>query len=152
MKRNMKIGIAAAAVVLAAAFGAVALAGAVPFGAAKASDTRTEKSLASADVRYVQLDRLVVMLRDDASVRPRYVSIDLVLTAPTQKHEKQVREQLPMLRAVSYQALSDLSVADVRRMRPTDYSTRLVSAFDTTYGGPGARPFDNVMIARVMVD
>ncbi|AKE05347.1 flagellar basal body protein [Burkholderia sp. AU29985] len=115
--------------------------------------TAAPKAAADVDTaRYVSLDKLVVMLKADGAARPRYMSIDLVFTAATEKSEKRVREQLPLLRALSYQALSEYSAADVLRMRPTDMSDRLNGAFAAAFGTEEARPFTDVLVAKVMVD
>ncbi|WP_152034526.1 hypothetical protein [Burkholderia contaminans] len=117
-------------------------------------DTAAPKT-AAADIdtaRYVSLDELVVMLKADGAARPRYMSIDLVFTTATEKSEKRVREQLPLLPALSYQALSEYSAAHVLRMRPTDMSEGLNGAFATAFGTEEARPFTDVLVAKVMVD
>jgi len=142
------IGVAVLALGGAAATAAVLLTGG-QFGGTAAPKT------AAADIdtaRYVSLDNLVVMLKADVAALPRYRSIYLMVTTATEKSEKRVREQLPLLRALSYQALSEYSAADVLRMRPTDMSERLNGAFATAFGTEEARPFTDVLVAKVMVD
>lgn len=108
--------------------------------------------LATEDARYLPLEKLVVMLRADTATRPRYLLIDLVFKTEAGKNEKLAREQLPLLRAVSYQALSEYSAAEVMKMRPADYSKCLKSAYTKAYGAADEWPFSEVLVSKVMVD
>ncbi|MFH5254422.1 flagellar basal body-associated FliL family protein [Burkholderia semiarida] len=149
MKLSRKWIAAGVAVIALGGTGAAMLAMRTPFvggGSPKAAPSTADAA------RYVSLDKLVVMLRSAEAARPRYMSIDLVFTASDEKAEKRVREQLPLLRALSYQALSEKTVADVMRMKPADFSILLNKTYEPTFGSKDARPFADVLVAKVIVD
>ncbi|KVO87706.1 hypothetical protein WL21_04820 [Burkholderia ubonensis] len=148
MKLNWKVALAGVVVVAAGAAGAVMMVAGNPF----AGTQPPKAAIAAEPARYVALDKLIVMLRASGGARARYMSVDLVFTAPDDKAERRVREQLPYLRALSYQALSEYGVADVMNMRPADYADILNKAYASAYGAGDTAPFTGVMVARVTVD
>ncbi|WP_175885463.1 flagellar basal body-associated FliL family protein [Burkholderia sp. BCC0044] len=106
-----------------------------------------------AGARYVPLERLIVMLRgSEGDMRPRYLVLDLVFSARGARHEKQVREHLPVLRATAYSALAGRTSAEVLRMGPIELAALLDNAYEHAYGGVDRRPFDKVMVTKVMMD
>jgi len=149
MKRSVKWMAIGGAVLALGGAGAAMLATGVPFGRAVAP-----KAVASdiETARYVSLDKLIVMLKGDGTVRPRYMSVDLVFTASSESAEKRVRDRLPLLRALSYRALSQYTAAEIVQMRPDDMSARLKDAFSTAFGNEESRPFADVLVVKVMVD
>lgn len=105
------------------------------------------------DSLYVPLDKLIVMLHDSNGVpRSRYAAMDLVFPVADAKLEKQVRDQLPMLRSVAYRALSGYSADDIRGMSVDQLSATLFGAYTEAYGGPAVTPFSNVLIGKLMLE
>ena len=84
------------------------------------------------DVRqasYVTLDKIVVMLKTDQSLRTAntYMSLDLVLRTD-KLHEKAAKAELPMLKGVAVRTLSQVAMeqAKARGEGATVYKGRLV--------------------------
>jgi len=152
MKKNlMVVGVAAAV--------AVGVGGATAFLMARTQSTNTVvlskngRLPIDAKARYVSLDKLIVMLRGtEGSPRPRYLVVDLVFSAADGKREKQVREQLPVLRAAAYRALAERTPADMQRMGPVELAVLLRTEYEGAYGGNASVPFDQVMVTKVMMD
>ena len=151
MKGNLIVAAIAAAV-------AVSVAGATAFvmtrnNAQNVASTKPGQLPIDAKARYVPLDKLIVMLRGtEGSARPRYLVMDLVFSAADAKLEKQVRDQLPVLRATAYRTLATQTPADVQRMGPVDFSNLLRAEFESAYGAGNRVPFEQVLVTKVMMD
>lgn len=151
MKGNLMVAAIAAAV-------AVGVAGATAFvmsrnHAPSVISLKPGQLPIDAKARYVSLDKLIVMLRgSEGSARPRYLVMDLVFSAADAKHEKQVRDQLPVLRATAYRTLAAHTPADVQRMGPTEFAALLRAEYESAYGAVDRVPFDQVLVTKVMMD
>ena len=154
----MIIGVGAIAVLSAAAAGgamwwmkpqAAEAAGAAPVEAA--APKKKEKS--DKPVKYVTLDKVIVMLRREPNeAQAHYLSTDLVL-ATNEEGEKQTKEHLPLLRAVAVRALSAHSLAEARGMTVEQYAEQLNKTFDANYASEERdKPFDEVMIGKLIIE
>ena len=150
-----KIGIIAAIIVVAA----LAAAGATAFamkrmGGAVPEAAQPQARVAISDgARYVPLEKLVVMLRNDvAGARPRHLVMDLVFVAADAKREKLVREQLPILRATAFRAFAERTPDEVARMHPDDFESALDKEYTAAYGRGDRAPFEQVLVTKAMMD
>lgn len=157
-KLKMIIGVVAVAVLSAAAAGgamwwmkpqAAEAAGAAH--AEKAEPKKKEKS--DKPVKYVTLDKVIVMLRRAPNeAQAHYLSTDLVL-ATNEEGEKQTKEHLPLLRAVAVRALSAHSLAEAQAMTVEQYAEQLNKTFDANYASEERdKPFDEVMIGKLIIE
>jgi len=110
-----------------------------------------QATTATADSRFVTLDKLIVMLRAPEATRSRYLALDLVFQTDA-KQEKQVKDQLPLLRSAAYRALSGYSMDDIRAMDVDQLSAVLQDAYTKVYGGAAAVPFSNVQVGKQMLE
>lgn len=106
---------------------------------------------ATPESRFVTLDKLIVMLREPAGSRSRYLVMDLVFQTD-ESRMTQVRDQLPLLRSTAYRALSGYSADDIRRMEVDQLAATLQQAYAKVYGQAGAAPFSSVQISRQMLE
>jgi len=120
-------------------------------GAAAQEPKKKEKS--DEPVKYVTLDKVIVMLRrgpNEASAH--YLSTDLVLATTVDK-EKQAKEHLPLLRAVAVRALSSHTLADASAMTVEQFAAQLNKTFDASYASEERdKPFDEVMIGKLIIE
>ena len=109
------------------------------------------------DVRqasYVTLDKIVVMLKTDQSLRTAntYMSLDLVLRTD-KPHEKAAKAELPMLKGVAVRTLSQLTVEQARTMSIDEWTELLSADLVAAYAShPDLRPFDKVMVSRLIIE
>lgn len=150
-----KIGIVAGIIVVAA----LAAAGATAFAMKRMGGSAPEAAQPPARVsisdgaRYVPLEKLVVMLRNDtAGARPRHLVMDLVFVAANAKREKAVREQLPILRATAFRAFAERTPDEVAQMHPDDFEAALDKEYALAYGRNERAPFDQVLVTKAMMD
>ncbi|WP_312554012.1 flagellar basal body-associated FliL family protein [Massilia sp.] len=156
-KLKMIIGVVAVAVLSAAAAGGAmwwmkpqaAQAG----EAAHAAETPKKKEKSDKPVKYVTLDKVIVMLRRAPNeAQAHYLSTDLVL-ATDEKREKLTKDHLPLLRAVAVRALSAHTLAEASGMTVEQYAEQLNKTFDANYASEEReKPFDEVMIGKLIVE
>jgi flagellar protein FliL len=132
------------------------LAGAGPFAkqhaqAIQARDVDGDVVLKNADARFVTLDKVIVMLNEPDTFHSRYLSLDLVFQTDA-KHEKQVKEQLPLLRSTAYHVLAPYSTQAIRGMDVDQLTGVLQDAYAKAYGGTRELPFSHVQIAKQMIE
>ncbi|CAJ0819431.1 MULTISPECIES: flagellar basal body-associated FliL family protein [Ralstonia] len=156
MKKNLMIAAIAVAVVLATA-GATAFTMSRMNGASAASAAPVvpapARNAISDEARYVSLEKLVVMLRNDGpGARPRHLVMDLVFVAANAKQEKAVREQLPILRATAFRAFAEHTPDEVVRMHPDDFEAALDKEYAAAYGRTNRMPFEQVLVTKAMMD
>jgi flagellar protein FliL len=130
--------------------------GAGPFAkhhpaAAKLAHQIDDVPMATADSRFVTLDKVIVMLNEPEAMRSRYLALDLVFQTNV-KNEKQVKDQLPLLRSTTYRALSPYNIAEIRGMDVDQLTTVLEGAYAKVYGGAGAMPFSSVQVGKQMLE
>jgi flagellar FliL protein len=153
-KKKTIIAIAGAVIVSAAgAGGAVWWFMPKPAAAAGAEKKAEPEKKEAKPVKYVTLDKVIVMLRrsgDDGA--PHYLSADLVLSTDPKK-EKETKESLPLLRSLAVRTLSAYTMAEASNMSVEKYAEQLNHAFDAGYEREHAeKPFTEVMIGKLIIE
>jgi flagellar FliL protein len=149
-KMKMIIAIAGAVIVSAAAAG-----GAVwwfmpkPAAAAGAA----EKAKEAKPLKYVTLDKVIVMLRRGPEDNDtHYLSTDLVLSTEVSK-EKETKENLPLLRSLAVRTLSAYTMKEAAGMTVEQYAEELNKSFDANYEHEHTeKPFVQVMIGKLIIE
>jgi flagellar FliL protein len=147
--KKTKIMLALAAIALAgAAAGAAWWFTSKPAGAAPKVAQVSKKP-----VKYVTLDKVIVMLRrgpNDAEAH--YLSADLVL-ATSDDEERQTKEHLPLLRSIAVRALSGYTMATASGMTVEQYAFQLNKTFNASYVQERMeKPFSEVMIGKLIIE
>jgi len=155
---NKKIVIALVAV---AVIGAAVAGGAVWYlskgaaaPAAEAAETKKKEEKKDAKpAKYLTVDKVIIMLKHQpGDTASHYMSADLVVTTD-EKHEKEAKEHLPLLRSIAVKTLSNLSVATANSMTIDQYAAELNKAFDAEYEHDGReKPFTEVLIGKLIVE
>jgi flagellar FliL protein len=153
---KMKTIIAIASAVILSAAGA---GGAVwwfmpkPATAAGAEKKEADKSKAARPVKYVTLDKVIVMLRRGPNeAESHYLSTDLVLATAPEK-EKETKENLPLLRSLAVRTLSSYTMAEASTMTVEKYAEQLNHSFNANYAHTHAeKPFEEVMIGKLIIE
>ena len=103
--------------------------------------------------KYISLEKVVVMLRGRTGETPaHYLGIDLVFKATVDK-EKEVKEQLPLLRSIAVKTLSGYGVEKASATTVEQLTSDLAIAYDETYVSTNReKPFSEVMIAKFIVE
>lgn len=154
-KVKMIVAIAGAVVVSAAgAGGAVWWFMPKPAAAAgSAKKAEEEKPKEGKPLKYVTLEKVIVMLRrgeNDADTH--YLSTDLVLAADPAK-EKETKENLPLLRSLAVRTLSAYTMAEASAMTVEQYAEALNKSFDADYERAHTeKPFAQVMIGKLIIE
>jgi flagellar protein FliL len=154
-KMKMIIAIAGAVIVSAAGAGGAVWwfmpKPAAAAGAAKKADT--DKPRDGKPVKYVTLDKVIVMLRrgpDDTDTH--YLSTDLVLSTEVSK-EKETKENLPLLRSLAVRTLSAYTMKEAAGMTVEQYADQLNKSFDANYEHEHTeKPFVQVMIGKLIIE
>jgi flagellar FliL protein len=155
MKMKMILAIAGAAIISAGAAG-----GAVwwfmPKPAAAAGTEKKaapEKKKDAKPMKYVTLDKVIVMLRRGPNeAESHYLSTDLVLATEPAK-EKETKENLPLLRSLAVRTLSNYTIAEASTMTVDKYAEQLNHAFNASYEHEHAeKPFAEVMIGKLIIE
>jgi flagellar FliL protein len=154
-KMKMIIAIAGAVIVSAAGAG-----GAVwwfmPKPAAAAGAARKaeqDKPRDGKPVKYVTLDKVIVMLRrGPEDTDTHYLSTDLVLSTEVSK-EKETKENLPLLRSLAVRTLSAYTMKEAANMTVEQYADQLNKSFDANYEHEHTeKPFVQVMIGKLIIE
>ena len=155
MKMKMILAIAGAVLISAAGAG-----GAVwwfmPKPAAAAGTEKkaeAEKPKEAKPMKYVTLDKVIVMLRRGPNeTESLYLSTDLVLATEHAK-EKETKENLPLIRSLAVRTLSGYTMAEASAMSVDKYAEKLNHAFDANYEHEHAeKPFAEVMIGKLIIE
>jgi len=154
MKMKMILAIVGAVIVSAAgAGGAVWWFMPKPAAAAGAEKKEAEKPKEAKPMKYVTLDKVIVMLRrgpDEGDTH--YLSTDLVLATEPSK-EKETKENLPLLRSLAVKTLSSYTMAEASGMTVEKYAEHLNHSFDTAYEHDNMeKPFHEVMIGKLIIE
>jgi flagellar FliL protein len=122
-------------------------------GAQKAAHAEPKKEKSGKPVKYVALDKVIVMLkRGPNETTTHYLSTDLVL-ATDEKGEKPTKEHLPLLRAVAVRSLSSYTLAEASAMSVEQYAAQLNKTFNASYASEEReKPFGEVMIGKLIVE
>jgi flagellar FliL protein len=150
----MIIAIAGAVIVSAAgAGGAVWWFMPKPAAAAGAKKAEPDKPREGKPLKYVTLDKVIVMLRrgpDDTDTH--YLSTDLVLSTEVSK-EKETKENLPLLRSLAVRTLSAYTMKEAAGMTVEQYADQLNKSFDANYEHEHTeKPFVQVMIGKLIIE
>jgi len=152
MNKKTLFAIVGAVILSAAAGGAVWWFMPKP-AAAAGEEKKAEKPKEAKPMKYVTLDKVIVMLRrgpDEADTH--YLSTDLVLATEPAK-EKETKENLPLLRSLAVRTLSGYTMAEASSMTVDKYAEQLNHAFDASYEHEHAeKPFAEVMIGKLIIE
>jgi flagellar FliL protein len=121
--------------------------------ASVARKAEPEKPKDGKPVKYVTLDKVIVMLRrgpDETDTH--YLSTDLVLSAEASK-EKETKENLPLLRSLAVRTLSSYTMHEASNMTVEQYAEQLNKSFDANYEHEHTeKPFVQVMIGKLIIE
>jgi flagellar FliL protein len=155
MSKMKKIIAIASAVIISAvgAGGAVWWFMPKPATAAGANKKEAEKPKEARPVKYVTLDKVIVMLRRGPNeAESHYLSTDLVL-ATEPAREKETKEHLPLLRSLAVRTLSSYTLAEASGMTVEKYAEQLNHSFNAEYERTHAeKPFAEVMIGKLIIE
>jgi flagellar FliL protein len=118
-----------------------------------AKKKEAEKPKEGKPLKYVTLDKVIVMLRRGPNeADTHYLSTDLVLSATPDK-EKETKENLPLLRSLAVRTLSNYSMAEASSMTVDKYASELNRSFDANYEHDHTeKPFVEVMIGKLIIE
>ncbi|KQV49996.1 flagellar basal body protein [Massilia sp. Root335] len=154
-KMKMIIAIAGAVIVSAAGAGGAVWwfmpKPAAAAGAAKKAES--DKPRDGKPVKYVTLDKVIVMLRrGPEDTDTHYLSTDLVLSTEVSK-EKETKENLPLLRSLAVRTLSAYTMKEAANMTVEQYADQLNKSFDANYEHEHTeKPFVQVMIGKLIIE
>ena len=112
-----------------------------------------EKPKDGKPLKYVTLDKVIVMLRRGPNeADTHYLSTDLVLAATPDK-EKETKDNLPLLRSLAVRTLSGYTLAEASTMTVEQYAEQLNKSFNANYAHTRAeKPFEEVMIGKLIIE
>jgi flagellar FliL protein len=124
-----------------------------PAAAANAEKKQAEKPKEGKPVKYVTLDKVIVMLRRGPNeAESHYLSTDLVLATEPDK-EKETKENLPLLRSLAVRTLSGFTMAEASTMTVEKYAEQLNRSFNADYERTHTeKPFAEVMIGKLIIE
>jgi flagellar FliL protein len=153
-KMKKIIAIAGAVIICAAgAGGAVWWFMPKPATAAGTAKKEAEPPKEAKAVKYVTLDKVIVMLRRGPNeTESHYLSTDLVLATDPAK-EKETKEHLPLLRSLAVRTLSSYTLAEASAMTVEKYAEQLNHSFNADYERTHTeKPFAEVMIGKLIIE
>jgi len=155
MSKMKKIIAIASAVIISAAGAGGAVWWFMPKPATAAGTAKTEAGhpKEARPVKYVTLDKVIVMLRRGPNeTESHYLSTDLVLATEPAK-EKETKEHLPLLRSLAVRTLSSYTLAEASTMTVEKYAEQLNHSFNVDYERTHAeKPFVEVMIGKLIIE
>ena len=124
-----------------------------PASAVGADKKAAEKPKEGKPVKYVTLDKVIVMLRRGPNeAESHYLSTDLVLATEPDK-EKEAKENLPLLRSLAVRTLSGYTMAEASSMTVDKYAFELNRSFNASYEHTHTeKPFVEVMIGKLIIE
>jgi flagellar FliL protein len=124
-----------------------------PAPAANADKKEADKQKEAKPVKYVTLDKVIVMLRRGPNeAESHYLSTDLVLATDPDK-EKETKENLPLLRSLAVRTLSSFTMAEASSMTVEKYAEQLNRSFNADYERTHTeKPFAEVMIGKLIIE
>jgi flagellar FliL protein len=122
-------------------------------GAQAKAPAEADKQKDGKPVKYVTLEKVIVMLRRGPSeADTHYLSTDLVL-ATDPKREKEAKENLPLLRSLAVRTLSSYTMAEASGMTVEKYAEQLNHSFNAAYERTHTeKPFEEVMIGKLIIE
>jgi flagellar FliL protein len=120
---------------------------------ASAKKMEEEKPKDGKPLKYVTLEKVIVMLRRaNPEGDTHYLSTDLVLAVEPAR-EKETKENLPLLRSLAVRTLSSYTMADASAMTVEQYADALNKSFDANYEHEHTeKPFTQVMIGKLIIE
>jgi flagellar FliL protein len=112
-----------------------------------------EASKPGPDYRYVTLDKVLIMLRNQrGEAVTHYMAIDLVFkTLP--ESEKRTKDHLPLLRTVAVKALSSYTVEAATAMTVDQFASELNKAYGDAYAAEHRdAPFAEALIGKLIIE
>jgi len=102
---------------------------------------------------YVSLDKVIVMLRNVAGEPvSHYLALDVVFMTPAGS-ERTTRAHLPLLRSVTVNALSELTMQVASRLTVEELTQQINEAYSQAYANDrGGKPFAEAMISRLIIE
>ena len=102
---------------------------------------------------YVSLDKVIVMLRNAAGEPvSHYLALDVVFMTPSAS-ERTTRAHLPLLRSVTVNALSELTMQVASRLTVQELTQQINEAYSRTYANDRVgKPFVEAMISRLIIE
>jgi flagellar FliL protein len=102
---------------------------------------------------YVSLDKVIVMLRNAAGDPvSHYLALDVVFMTPAGS-ERTTRAHLPLLRSVTVNALSELTMQVASRLTVEELTQQINEAYSRAYANDrGGKPFAEAMISRLIIE
>jgi flagellar FliL protein len=124
-----------------------------PAAAANTEKKQADKPKEGKPVKYVTLDKVIVMLRRGPNeAESHYLSTDLVLATEPDK-EKETKENLPLLRSLAVRTLSSFTMAEASTMTVEKYAEQLNRSFNADYERTHTeKPFAEVMIGKLIIE
>lgn len=118
-----------------------------------ATAAQSKPALDKKQYKYISLEKVIVMLRGREGEPPsHYLGVDLVFKTNADK-EKDVKEQLPLLRSIAVKRLSNYGIAKVSDLTVEQLTSDLSIAFNESYTAANhEKPFSEVMIAKFIVE
>src|SRR5690606_31347593 len=118
--------------------------------AAHASDHASAPVHDKRNYKYVNLEKVIVMLRDKADTAPsHYLALDIVFKTP-EDTEKPVKDHLPLLRSLAVRSLSSFTMDEAGRMNIDDFAQTLNKTFADNYRSEGReQPFSEALIGKL---
>lgn len=119
----------------------------------KADPEVEEAAKPSPDYRYVTLDKVLIMLRNQrGEAVTHYMAIDLVFkTLP--EHEKRTKDHLPLLRTVAVKAFGGYTVEAATAMTVEQFAAELNKAYGDAYQAEHREaPFAEALIGKLIIE
>lgn len=112
-----------------------------------------EKIRDPGEFKYVNLEKVVVMLRGAAGEPlSHYMAMDLVFKAPIE-HEKAVKQHLPLLRSIAVKAMSAYTLEKATMMTVDEFAADINAAYRDSYAADRtAMPFVEAMIGKLIIE
>ena len=122
-----------------------------PAGEAEAEKHEAPKP--GPDYRYVTLDKVLIMLRNQhGEAVTHYMAIDLVFKALPES-EKRTKDHLPLLRTVAVKALSSYTVETATSMTVEQFAAELNKAYGDAYAAEHREaPFAEALIGKLIIE
>ncbi len=105
------------------------------------------------DYRYVTLDKVLIMLRNQrGEAVTHYMAIDLVFKALPEQ-EKRTKDHLALLRTVAVKALSSYTVETATSMTVEQFAAELNKAYGDAYAAEHREaPFAEALIGKLIIE
>lgn len=102
--------------------------------------------------KYVSLEKVIVMLQSEDDPVPHYLALDVVFTTP-EKESKVMQDQLPLLRSVTVETLSGLSMQAAQALSVPELASLLNGAYRAVYANDlKGTPFTDAKIGKLIIE